>query len=121
MVQFQGKPIIDHIVETFRLCGIDEIVVVSGYKSSILENHLKDQNIQLVLNKKYDSTNIYSLFCVENQMNDDLIISYSDIIFSTQILQRLITSKDNFSVSIDLTWKSYGKLGWIIIFPMWKH
>ena len=111
MVQFQERPIIDHIVENFRLCGIDEIIVVSGYKSNILERHLKDQNIQFVINKKYDSTNmLYSLFCVENQMNDDLIISYSDIIFSTQILQNLITSKNNFSVSIDLKWEKLWRI-----------
>ena len=94
MVEFQGKPVIDYLIETFNLCGIDDIVVVNGYQGDMLESHLEGQNIRFVRNENYDTTNmLHSLFCAENEMNDDLIISYSDIIFSPKALQTMINSK----------------------------
>ena len=64
MVEFQGKPIIDHIIENFILCGIDDIVVVNGYKGNILEQHLENQNIKFIQNEKYDSTNMVTRYFV---------------------------------------------------------
>ncbi len=106
MVEFQGKPIIDHIIDNFILCGIDDIVVVNGYKGNILEQHLENQNIKFIQNEKYDSTNmVHSLFCASSEFNDDLIISYSDIIYSPKILKKLIDSHHPISLAIDLKWK----------------
>jgi len=106
MVEFQGKPIIDHLIETFRLCGIDDIVVINGYQGDMLESHLEGHNIRFVRNEAYDTTNmVYSLFCATDEFDDDLIISYSDIIYSPKILRQLMANPAPMSVAIDLNWK----------------
>ena len=111
MVEFQGKPVIDYLIETFNLCGIDDIVVVNGYQGDMLESHLEGQNIRFVRNENYDTTNmLHSLFCAENEMNDDLIISYSDIIFSPKALQTMINSKKDISVAIDSEWEKLWRI-----------
>ena len=40
MVPYNGKPIIDHIIETANACGLKDICIVSGYKEEVLKEHL---------------------------------------------------------------------------------
>ena len=106
MVMFQGKPIINHIIDTFNFCGINDVIVVTGYKYEILEEHLKGYQIRFIHNKDYETTNmVYSLFCAEEEMNDDLVISYADIVFTPKVLKLLILNTDKFVVTIDEQWR----------------
>jgi len=106
MVEFRGKSMIDQIIDTLRCCGIDDIIVVSGYRGDILERHLARKGIRFVKNSQYAETNmVYSLFCAEDHMNEDLLISYGDIIYSPKIVNQLIYSKDPVTVAVDLNWK----------------
>jgi choline kinase len=106
MVKFQGKPIIDYIIGAVKQSGINEIVIVSGYKMDVLEKHLAGQSIKFYANEFYESTNMVStLFCATPELNDDIIISYTDIIYSSGILKRLIDDPAEFSVVVDRDWK----------------
>lgn len=106
MVEYEGVPIINYIIETTKKLGIEEVAVVSGYKKDVLEYHLRDENITFLTNPDYKYTNMVStLFCAESFMDDDIIISYSDIIYKEEILEKLIKSKSEFSVVIDNNWK----------------
>ncbi|MDR1561008.1 MAG: phosphocholine cytidylyltransferase family protein, partial [Holosporaceae bacterium] len=106
MVEFHGKPIIDYVVETMRYLKIQNINVVTGYQHHVLEKHLlKYENISLYHNENYSSTNmLYSLWRAKPEFNDDVIISYSDIIYSKDILQKLINSPFDISIIIDKNW-----------------
>jgi choline kinase len=106
MVPFRGKPIIDYIVEAIKTNRLSDIIVIDGYKKDILEEHLKDQHIKFYTNEKYNSTNMVStLFCAEDEMDDDVIISYADIIYHPAIIKTLIEDTADFSVVVDKDWK----------------
>ena len=111
MVKFRGKPIIDYIIESANNAGITDITIINGYKCDVLENYLGDREINFLTNKKFDSTNMVStLFCAKKVLNDDVIISYSDIIYKKEILKNLILSEEDFSVIIDKEWKKLWSL-----------
>jgi choline kinase len=111
MVQYQSKPIINYILETAKICNIDNISIICGYKKDILKSHLSDYKIDFFDNDNFDSTNMVStLFCAEEFMDDDIIISYSDIIYKKEVLKKLIISEGNFNVVIDKNWKELWKL-----------
>ena len=58
----------------------------------------------------YSKTNmVYTLFCAESEMDDDLIISYSDIIYNKEVLKQLIRNKHDIVVTVDKDW-----------FELWK-
>lgn len=106
MVKYQGQPIIDMIVSTAHKLHINDIVLVNGYKKEVLEEHLRGTKIQFVTNHKYNNSNmVHTLFCAEKFMDDDLIISYADIVYKSSVLNKLINSKNNFSVVVDHQWK----------------
>ena len=96
MVPYNNKAIIDYILETVVDCGIQEISIVNGYKGDVLEQHLRDHEIKYYMNKNFYRTNmVSSLFCAEEFMDDDIIISYSDIIYKKGVLSALIDSDEN--------------------------
>ena len=60
---------------------------------------------------KYDTTNmVETLFCAKEKLTENVIISYGDIIFEKQVLQKLINSKWDSSVIIDSQWKKYWQM-----------
>ena len=104
MVSIFDKPILEHQIECFRKCGIDDITVVTGY----LDDIISIQNVNLVKNNDYDKTNmVYSLFCAEKLLTDSVIVSYGDIIFEEHIVKELLKNQDDISVVIDTNWKEY--------------
>ena len=108
MIKYKGKAIIDYILEAFYSCSIDYIIIVNGYKNNILEKYLENKNVNFITNNNYNNTNmVYSLFCAEAQMTDDLIVSYSDIIYKKNVLNSLINN------AVDKSDKQMG--AWIIL------
>lgn len=106
MVQFKNKPIIDYIIDNALSAGIQEkdMVVIGGYKFEILKNHLqKYKSITFVENTQYDTTNMVStLFCYD--FNEEIIISYSDILYTSQVLEKTVLSQGN-GIVVDTKWK----------------
>ena len=106
MVSYKNKPIIDYIINTAKSSGINKIAVVSGYKKNILKKHLDKSLLTFYSNDEYDSTNmVTTLFAAKEYMDDDLIISYSDIVYKKDILKKLIDSNHEIGVVIDRKWR----------------
>lgn len=105
MVEINGKSIITRQIEIFRDLGIDDISVIKGYQAeSVIVEGIKHY-----LNSRYDITNmVYSLFCAKEELNDDeVIVSYGDILYTKDVLKKLMMSNEDISVVVDLDWKSY--------------
>ncbi|OHD85558.1 MAG: hypothetical protein A3I60_02290 [Sulfuricurvum sp. RIFCSPLOWO2_02_FULL_43_45] len=111
MVEYKGKSIITTILETMHNCGIEDIAIVGGYKIDVLKEYLKDQTIVFFENKEYEKTNMVStFFCAKEWMDDDLIISYADIMYTDSLLQKVLSEPSSISTSVDLEW-----------LELWKH
>ena len=105
MVEYKGKSIITTILETMHNCGIEDIAIVGGYKIDVLKEYLKDQTIVFFENKEYEKTNMVStFFCAKEWMDDDLIISYADIMYTDSLLQKVLSEPSPISTSVDLEW-----------------
>ena len=82
MVEYKEKSIIDHLLETIKEFSIDDISIINGYKKEVLEEYLRDEKVSFYTNENYSNTNMFStLFCAKEEMDDDIIISYADIIY----------------------------------------
>jgi choline kinase len=104
LVKLFGKSLLEWQIEKFRKFGINDISVVTGYKKELISM----DGIKIYYNKNFEKTNmIETLFCAEKEFNDTIIVSYGDIIFETSVLQKLIESKEEFSIIVDKKWKKY--------------
>ncbi|MCV0411902.1 phosphocholine cytidylyltransferase family protein [Nitrosarchaeum sp.] len=112
LVKLFGKSILEYQIECFKNCGINNIIVVTGY----LGDSIRFPNIIYLKNKKFHKTNMmYSLFCAEPffKNSSSIIVSYGDIIFEERILKKLLSVKEDFSVVIDKNWKKYWNLRFV--------
>jgi L-glutamine-phosphate cytidylyltransferase len=48
---------------------------------------------------------VYTLFCAREEFDDDIIISYSDIVYGQDVLDKLIGSEADISVVVDKKWR----------------
>ncbi len=106
LVSLFGKTILEWQINVMKQCGIDEIVIITGYKSEKLQNF----PAKIYYNKKYDSTNmVESLFLASEEFNSPLIVSYGDIIYEKKVLKSLIDSPYDISIVVDKKWERYWK------------
>ena len=106
MVKVGGISLIDRQLEILKSEGLNDVVMIGGYKSDMLRR----EGIKLKLNPRYFETNmVWTLFCAEEELEGDIIISYGDIVYSRKILQKLLQSKADVSVIVDKEWESYWK------------
>ncbi len=103
MVEFRSKPIIDHILDTMRSAGVHDIVLVKGYKADAL----KREGTLEAINTDFASTNmVETLFCARELFkDDDIIISYGDIVYDVSILESLLAEKAPLSTVVSLNWR----------------
>jgi len=101
LLEVGGKTILERALEALRENGIEKIAVVRGY-CSYLVNY---PNVTYYQNPNFRKNNILrSLFYAEGEMNDDFIFAYSDIIYSREIVTRLIESEADIALTVDVNW-----------------
>lgn len=104
MVEIDGESLIDRQLSILNHVGIKDIVLIGGYKIEMLEG----KGDRLVENPRYFETNmVRTLFCAEDELNGEVVVSYGDIVYSHEILDSLLASHADISVVIDKDWETY--------------
>ena len=62
MVQYKGVPIIDYALSVYRLHGLSDVTLVTGYKAS----RLKRPGVKYVHNKHYATSNMVKSLCARH-------------------------------------------------------
>lgn len=102
MLEIKGKTILQRQIETLKECGIDDIVVIRGYK----KEKINYTGLKYVYNINYRRNNILeSLMTAQGEMGCDFIASYSDILYEKPVVEALMKSKADLSVVVDSDWK----------------
>lgn len=103
MLQLGRKTLLQRQVEALKHNGIDDISVVVGYK----REKINYKELKYYVNDDYNNNNIlYSLFCAEKEMDGEVIISYSDILYEKEVVERLLRSSNDISIVVDVEWKN---------------
>lgn len=104
LVPLGGKGILNWQIDTMRSCGLDDITIVKGY----LADKIDDKGLNTFVNKDYATTNmVMTLWCAKEKLEDEVIVSYGDIVYSPQVLEALMKSPHDISVVVDMDWESY--------------
>jgi L-glutamine-phosphate cytidylyltransferase len=104
MVEIDGISLIDRQLALLKSEGLEDIVMIGGYKADML----KKEGIKLKINLRYYETNmVWTLFSAEDELEGDVIVSYGDIVYSSEILHALLKSNSDIAITIDKDWESY--------------
>lgn len=103
---------VKRIIHTMRKAGVDEIVVVGGAHFSELSDHLLSENVRLLCNEAYESTQMFASFQIAlgaTEHADAILFTPVDIVLPDVEVYRGLLASD---VSFDCVRPSYeGKSG----------
>ena len=101
LLKIGDKTILQIIMEALRTNGVDDIVVVKGYKREAINY----PNVKYYYNPKYLETNILtSLFYAESEMKNGFLFSYADIIYTADIVRKLLQNNGDITLIVDKNW-----------------
>jgi choline kinase len=104
MVELCGKPLIDYQLDAFKKAGINDVTVVAGYE----EKKLVREGLKKILNPEFASTNMVStLMCAKDLLDgsDDVLLTYGDIVYEQRVLDAILQSDADVSLTIDKEWE----------------
>ncbi len=109
LVPFLGKSLLAWQSGVLQDCGVKNIHVVGGYCADQIMHH----GYVCSVNPHFETTNmVATLFSAMDYLKgeDDLLISYGDIIYQSENLKAILASDAEISIMCDIDWKSYWSL-----------
>ena len=129
LVEVNGQTLLDRTIEALRVAGVTKLVIVTGYKAEVLEEHIKshvvDMDVKFINNEDYSTTNnIYSLYLARDVLvADDTILLESDLIFEKDLLRQItltpydaVAAVAKYEPWMDGTVTTLDESGWITAF-----
>ncbi|MFQ1717602.1 phosphocholine cytidylyltransferase family protein [Aeromonas veronii] len=97
-----GRPLLEYQLSALKEAGITDIAVVTGYmREALLSYDLVEFH-----NPRWAETNMVSSLCCARDwlMNEECIVSYSDIFYTSSAVTALLTNNDDISLTYDPNW-----------------
>ena len=102
MLPLGGKPVLTWQVEAFNRAGIKDVAVVRGYKKEAIDI----TGLRFFDNDQWAETGeLASLYAARDALNEDVVISYGDVVFDDSILQNLVQRDNPITIAADASWK----------------
>ena len=93
LLEIGNETILDRLVKQFRDSGINDILIVVGYQKEVIINHFGD-SVRYAYYDDFSSTNnLHTLWSIRDELYEDVIISFADLVIQNSILNNLITPK----------------------------
>lgn len=104
LVEVGGQPILGWVWKALRLAGIDDVVMIRGYRGDVLEAGARQLGmpVRFVDNPEWANNNVLlSLACARHEIDRPTAILYSDIVFSPAVAKACIESAAEVGLVVD--------------------
>ena len=106
LLEVNGKSLLSTQIDEFNQVGIKDITVVRGFA----KDKIKLGNIQTRDNDIFaDTKELYSLYLAKDQIKENTVVSYGDIIFKKFVLNELLNDNNNITIIVDADCDLKGK------------
>jgi choline kinase len=94
LVQFRGRPILEHVILRAHQARIDNFVIVVGYRSDVIRSWFDsrwhgDVSVTWVENPDYHKQNGISALKARNELHDNFLLLMADHIFEPETVKVL--------------------------------
>jgi choline kinase len=95
LLEVAGVPLICRTLLTARGAGIDQFIVVTGYRGEVLEDFLRREipdgmNVRCLRNEKWQRPNGLSVLRAKDHLQDPFALLMADHLFEARILKNLL-------------------------------
>lgn len=100
LIPIGSQTLIDWQLDALRDAGVDEVIVVVGFQSAMMERHLARRStpglrVRTVLNPFYQvADNLGSCWVARHEMTGEFLVVNGDTLFEPDIAMRLLTCPD---------------------------
>jgi choline kinase len=109
LVEIGGRSMLQRGVDVHHALGIDDIVVVTGYRADAVEK----LGLQTAFNPQFSSTNmVQSLMCAAPFLDGstDVIIAYADVVYEERVLRALVECAAPVALAVNTAWRELWQL-----------
>ena len=102
LLMINGKSIISRQISYFKKLKINRIIIIRGYKKKLINF----KKITYIDNKNFKKNEqLDSLFSAKKELNDDVIIVFSDNIYDFSNKKIFTEKKGNIILGLDKDWR----------------
>ena len=103
LLDINGKSILERQITRFQNNGINDILLIVGPHKE--KYNLK--NVRYIQDENFDEhEQLSSLMVAKNEIIDDVIITFADVLIDQQIMSQIIKSSQKIGLTVDLHWES---------------
>jgi choline kinase len=109
MVEVAGTPILGWVWQALSRVGVDELVVVRGYRGDVLERFVRSLVPKAIFvdNHEWETNNVLlSLGCARAYLDQPAYVTYSDIVFTPGVAEAAAASTAEIGLVIDREFRS---------------
>ena len=105
LLDINGKSLLERDMDAFLQNGINNFVIITGPNSE----KFQFKNVEYIPDSNFENHDVLgTLMEGKKLLNDDIIISYTDIIFDKNIVKSVLDFNDDIGLAVDMNWeKSY--------------
>ncbi|NJD38923.1 MAG: phosphocholine cytidylyltransferase family protein [Geobacter sp.] len=96
LVEVGGRPILDFQLDALRQAGVQDLVMVVGYRDAMIREYLlryPEFSVVWIDNPDYATTNTaYSLWLARHAMAGDFLYLNGDVLFPPELIRRLLAT-----------------------------
>jgi choline kinase len=105
LLEFEGKSLLKRHIEILLANKVNEITIVTGYKSDLIMSHLEEStaSISYIYNERYTEGSIISLGCAQEILfsEAEFIIMDADVLYDQEMIHRLVKTDINNCLLLD--------------------
>ncbi len=108
LIEFGGRSLLDRQLDTLAACGVDEAVVVTGFRDALIEQSLSRRSggprVRTIFNPFYKvADNLGSLFVAREEIDGDVLVWNGDTLVSEALMADVVGNfgQDGICVTID--------------------
>jgi 1L-myo-inositol 1-phosphate cytidylyltransferase len=94
LVDFRGKPILEHVIRRAHHAGIERFVIVVGYRSDLIRGWLDASSlgvsVTFVENQEYHKANGISALKAKDEIHENFLLLMADHIFEPETARALL-------------------------------
>jgi choline kinase len=108
LIEFNGRSLLDRQLDVLAANGIDDVVVVTGFRDDQIEASLARRgdarpNVRTVFNPFYQvADNLGSLFVAKDEIEGDLLVWSGDTLVSEELMAQVVANRSRTGICVTI-------------------
>lgn len=100
LLDLGGTTIIEHQIDLLHKCGIYDIIIVIGYLAEKIKSVVGDRARFIEYKDFAKTNNLHTLWQARQELNEDIVCLFADVVFGEKTLRRCIEDNYDFSLLV---------------------